>query len=82
MAGDTIMVGAGTYNENLTIDKALTILGANAGIGGTERRGAETLLSWSTGNAITLTRTGSVAIDGLEFEGPTSPAIPASRTRT
>ena len=30
--GDTIVVDAGTYAESLTIDKAVTILGANAGI--------------------------------------------------
>jgi hypothetical protein len=68
-AGDTIVVGAGAYNENLTIDKALTIVGANGGIAGTDARGAETVLSWAAGNAVTLTTTGSVVIDGLKFEG-------------
>ena len=68
-AGDTIVVAAGTYNETLTVDKALTIVGANGGIGGTDARGAETVLSWAAGNAVTLTTTGSVVIDGLKFEG-------------
>ena len=63
------MVAAGTYNETLTIDKALTILGANAGVEGTGTRGAETLISWSSGNAVTLTTTGLVTIDGLRFQG-------------
>ena len=30
--GDTIAVDAGVYTENLTIDKAVTILGVNHGI--------------------------------------------------
>jgi Ca2+-binding RTX toxin-like protein len=68
-AGDTILVAAGTYNENLTIDKALTIEGANAGISGTGTRGSESLLSWSSGNAVTLTTTAAVVIDGLKFQG-------------
>ena len=68
-AGDTILVAAGTYNENLTIDKALTIVGANAGIAGTAARGAESVLSWASGNAVTLTTTSPVVIDGLKFAG-------------
>ena len=68
-AGDTIYVAAGAYNENLTIDKALTIVGANAGIAGTAARGAETVLSWASGNAVTLTTTSPVVIDGLKFAG-------------
>ena len=43
--GDTIVVDAGTYAESLTIDKAVTILGANAGIAGTATRGAETIIT-------------------------------------
>ena len=42
--GDTIEVEAGTYTENLTIDKAVTILGANAGIAGTGARDSETII--------------------------------------
>lgn len=46
-AGDTITVAAGTYTENITVNKAVTIQGANAGIAagaspGT--RGAETVV--------------------------------------
>ena len=60
--GDTIVVDAGTYAENLTIDKAVTILGANAGIAGTATRGAETIIQGTT----TVTAIGPVTIDGIE----------------
>ena len=67
LAGDTIVVGAGTYNEQLTIDKALTIVGANAGIAGTGARGAETVLTGSSGDMATITTTNLVTFDGLRF---------------
>ena len=60
--GDTIVVDAGTYTENLTIDKAVTILGANAGIAGTATRGAETIIQGTT----TVSAIGPVTIDGIE----------------
>ena len=38
---DIVLLAQGTYNETLTTDKALTILGANHGVSGTAARGAE-----------------------------------------
>ena len=60
--GDTIAVDAGVYTENLTIDKAVTILGANHGIAGTEARESETIIMGTT----TVTAAGPVTIDGVE----------------
>jgi fibronectin-binding autotransporter adhesin len=62
-AGDTILVEAGTYDENLNIDKAITIDGANAGVNGAGSRGAETII---TGQSA-INTTGQVTIDGVEF---------------
>ena len=64
-AGDTILLAQGTYNENLTTDKALTILGANHGVAGTAARGAESVINWTTGNAVTVNTTAQVTFDGL-----------------
>ena len=43
--GDTITVAAGTYNENVVIDKTLTLEGANPGIPVTEERGPESIIN-------------------------------------
>ena len=37
-AGDTIMIAAGNYDEDIVVDKDVTILGANAGVRGTAAR--------------------------------------------
>ncbi len=65
--GDTIQVEAGTYNETLLIDKALTIQGANAGIAGSGARGDETVLTRPSGDMATITTTALVTFDGLRF---------------
>jgi Ca2+-binding RTX toxin-like protein len=69
-AGDIILLAAGTYNENLTTDKALTILGANYGLSGTDLgRGDESIINWTTGNAVTVNTTAQVSFHGLKFTG-------------
>jgi Ca2+-binding RTX toxin-like protein len=68
-AGDIVLLAQGTYNETLTTDKALTILGANHGVSGTAGRGAESIINWSTGNAVTVNTTAQVSFDGLKFTG-------------
>jgi hypothetical protein len=62
-ADDTILVAAGTYNENLEVTKSLTILGANRGVSGSETRGDETVLTG--GFHITAD---NVTIDGFEIQ--------------
>ncbi len=44
-AGGTINVAAGAYNENVTISKAVTVAGPNAGVAGTGSRAAEAVIT-------------------------------------
>ena len=63
--GDTILVPAGTYDENLTIDKQVTLIGAQSGIdptGDGGRSGAETVINGNI--AVTLGADGAT-IDGF-----------------
>lgn len=43
--GDTIILAAGTYNEHVLVDKAVTIEGANSGVAGDGLRGAESTIT-------------------------------------
>ncbi|MCL4201914.1 MAG: right-handed parallel beta-helix repeat-containing protein, partial [Pirellulaceae bacterium] len=74
--GTTIQVADGTYNEMVNLGKALTLLGANAGIHpavgmhptetvGT--RGAETILSGS--GHVFIPAADDITIDGFKFTG-------------
>jgi hypothetical protein len=80
--GHFIHVGVGTFSENVTVNKGVTIVGANAGVVGTDlgrdaALGAgETTLS----GTITITTTSAVTIDGFRFEnvlpeGPSPDAV-------
>ncbi|MCB9993620.1 MAG: right-handed parallel beta-helix repeat-containing protein [Hyphomicrobiaceae bacterium] len=63
--GDTIEVAAGTYVENLVIDKEVTINGANAGVDGADPRGPETTIVATSGDTI-LVEADNIVINGIE----------------
>ncbi|MCZ8159155.1 MAG: calcium-binding protein, partial [Microcystis sp. LE19-196.1B] len=73
--GYRIVVGAGTYTENLTVNKSLTILGANAGVLGSGTRVAESVIQGKVtvsagatldGFRVLNTSNGTTAQNGIE----------------
>ncbi|NCC23100.1 MAG: hypothetical protein EOM26_11685, partial [Alphaproteobacteria bacterium] len=68
MAGGAIVnVAAGTYNESVAVDRAVNLLGANAGVAGSGTRGAESLIiPNSPGFHVT---SDNVTIDGFAVNG-------------
>lgn len=70
-AGDTVNVAAGSFLENVTITKALTLLGANANKTWAERNGAAETLVYATNAVAVLTVASShVGINGFELTSP------------
>ena len=65
-SGDTIVIGAGTFAEVLSVTKDLTFLGANSGLEGTDvLRGGETVISGSISFG---TGSDNSTLDGVRFE--------------
>lgn len=63
--GDTILLGPGTYDEDVTVEKDLTILGANEGVSGDDAsRGTESVV---TGSFTFDTGSQDSTIDGLHI---------------
>jgi hypothetical protein len=62
-AGYIIRVAAGTYDETVTIDKSLHVLGANTEVAGTAARGAEAIVT-----KFVVTTPNAVEIDGFRIE--------------
>ena len=73
-AGGTVHVAAGTYDESVTINKGLTLVGANTGVSGTATRGPESLVTRTSGQSgpdFNITTAARVTIDGFraQFNG-------------
>ena len=64
--GDTIVVGAGSYSEDVVVDKAVTLQGANSGTPGTGMRLAESTLDGSFRIGADVD---GVTIDGFRIDG-------------
>ncbi|MGB0172358.1 MAG: hypothetical protein ACPF8Y_10290, partial [Flavobacteriales bacterium] len=76
--GDVIEVDMGTYTEDLTIDKGLTLYGPNVGIAHDGARNAEAILDGEH----TLSSTGSTTLDGLQFLNDDAGSVTTSLTIT
>ncbi|WP_171015847.1 FG-GAP repeat protein [Devosia sp. FKR38] len=61
--GDTIMLSVGTHVGDATISKSVTIIGANAGVGGAGSRGAESVID----GKVTISAAGAVVVDGVKL---------------
>ncbi len=67
-SGDVIAVFEGTYDDSVTINKALTLIGPNAGIA-CGSRVAEAILAPTAGTPVTITADG-VSLNGFEITAP------------
>jgi hypothetical protein len=76
--GDTIVVSAGTYAESVTVNKPLTIEGAESGVDARTRGGAPESVVTGTGNngeTPFIVRANGVTIDGFTIEGATNQSV-------
>ncbi|GAI55643.1 unnamed protein product, partial [marine sediment metagenome] len=67
--GETVLVHPGTYNEQVVINKQLTLNGANADVNAvTGTRGSESIIDGGTSTAVT-TSAGDVIVNGFTLDG-------------
>jgi hypothetical protein len=67
LAGDTIVVAAGTYNENVAVNKAVSLLGANAGVDGRGARGTESIVNGGATSAPIGISASGATVDGFKL---------------
>ncbi|WP_373504778.1 beta strand repeat-containing protein [Aestuariivirga sp.] len=67
--GDTIVVLDGVYTENVNVNKAVTLITSNAGVGGTDpgRDAATGTGEVTIDGTVTISAAGAVTLDGLRF---------------
>ncbi|MBC3788096.1 putative Ig domain-containing protein [Spirosoma utsteinense] len=68
-AGDVLLAADGTYAESVTVTKALTIKGANAGVAGFGTRTGESVIDGAGIRTGLVIAAPNVVIDGFKFIG-------------
>jgi hypothetical protein len=68
-SGDVIEVDPGTYNENVSINKSLSLRGANYGLA-CPRINSESIVSGGAANATFRIQADNVSIDGFTIKNP------------
>ncbi len=66
--GDTLLADAGTYNEHVTINRSLTLEGAQHGVDARTRSGSESIVNGGGYSPFYVTAN-DVTIDGFTIEG-------------
>ena len=69
-SGEVIEVQAGTYDETVTINKSLTLNGANAGIDCGSRSGESSIAPTTGSGAVVTISASNVTLNGFEITGP------------
>ncbi len=85
-SGDTVNVEAGTYRENLTVGKSITLSGPNAGVAGFGvMRSAEAIVEpgltsdFNSSNVVTVGAS-NVTIDGFAIQGSINGTVPTGQS--
>jgi parallel beta-helix repeat protein len=71
VSGSTVNVAAGTYAENVVVDKSVTLNGAQAGVDARGRSATETMVTAASGHVLTVNAS-PVTVDGLQLTGSAS----------
>ncbi|HEY7428899.1 MAG TPA: right-handed parallel beta-helix repeat-containing protein [Gemmataceae bacterium] len=71
-AGDTVIVAPGTYNEQVTINKSITLEGAQSGMDARSARGQESIVNGVNGSTAFVVAANNVVIDGFTISGNTN----------
>ena len=66
VAGDTVLVKAGTYPENVIVGKTLTLKGANAGVAGDALRGPESIVDGTDTSSPFQVTANNVVLNGFK----------------